>query len=137
MENEKLNKMSNDIKQKQVAAIKDIIRLTFEQLQELEKSRNVLQDQIKLLKLDLIDYKEGRLDRIRERQNLAEESKRTSVAQVSRSQSEQREGNPWYINYDITFEVDGIASSIQLNNSITKMHAAGSYKLKDGSIRYL
>ena len=137
-ENEqKLTKIGQDIKQKQISAIKDIIRLTFEQLQALQKMRNSLEEQIKILKLDLIDLKEGRLDRIHERQGMNEACKGISILQIVKKDDSQSKNNPWYINYEITFNLDGVPLIIQINNSITKMHAAGSYKLKDGTIRYL
>lgn len=137
MEEEKLAKISQDIKSKQISAIKDIIRLTFEQLQSLVKTRNSLEEQIKLLKLDLIDLKEGRLDRIHERQDMNEACKDVSILRITKKDDSQSKNNPWYINYEITFNLDAVPISININNSITKMHAAGSYKLEDGTIRYL
>lgn len=137
-ENEqKLVNISQEIKSKQIAAIKDVVRLTFEHLQSLEKMRNILQEQIKILKFDLVDLKEGRLDRINERQSMNEACKGISVLQIVKNDDNQKAGNPWYINYGITFSLDGVPISIYINNSITKMHASGSYKLKDGSIKYL
>ena len=136
-ENEqKLVNISQEIKSKQIAAIKDVVRLTFEHLQSLEKMRNILQEQIKILKFDLVDLKEGRLDRINERQSMNEACKGISILKVSKDE-EEKGNNPWYINYGITFSLDGVPISIYINNSITKMHASGSYKLKDGSIKYL
>lgn len=135
MENEKLTKIGQDIKAKQVSAIKDVIRLTFEQIQSLEKIRNGLQEQIKVLKLDLIDLKDGRLDRVHERQVMSETCKTTSILEILKKDNNEK--NPWYVDYEIKYILDSIETTIRINNSITKTHAAGSYKLKDGSIRYL
>lgn len=138
MENDKLTKISQEMKQKQISSIKEIICLTFEQLQVLEKMRNRLQEQIKVLKLDLLDLKDGRLDRIYERQCIDESCKETSILGISKKEG-QGEGNPWYISYEIIFNShqEDAPLTIYINNSLTKLHASGAYKLKDGTIKYL
>ena len=142
MENEKLERIGKDIKKEQVEAIREIVKMTFEYINDLEKEKAVIQEKMKILKHDLFDLKDGRLDRILERQNTNEACKSISVVCISKIvQAEAK--NPWYEDYDLTFSslIEGSDISefrkIRLNNSITKTHAAGTYKLKDGTIRYL
>jgi hypothetical protein len=138
MENDKLNKISDDLKQRQIAAIKEIVKLTFEHIDGLEKVKAGIQDHIKILKHDLFDLKDGRLDRILERQGMNEEIKGLSIIKVSCKQGEQGK-SPWYVEYEVAYSIanDADIVKVSVNNSVSKMHASGSYKLKDGSIKYL
>lgn len=137
MENDKLNKISQEMKAKQAEAIKNIVRLTLEQVQSIEIVRNGLQEQLKILKFDLIDLKEGRLDRIYERQETNENCKNISILKVSKNNINNSENNPWYINYQVAYNLDNAQIITLINNSITKIYASGTYKLKDGVIKYL
>jgi len=135
MESEKLNGIKREMKQKQISMIKEAVRLTFEKLEEIEKQKNGLQNQIKILKHDLFDLKDGRLDRVLERQSLNEETKLISVIVVTKAvNGASVNASPWYEDYE--FKV-GEGEPCKINNSMMKTHASGSYKLKDGTIRYL
>ena len=135
MENEKLDALKRDIKQKQVDIIKEAVRLTLEKLEVMEKQKDVLQDQLKVLKHDLFDLKDGRLDRILERQSLSEEVKKVSMVLVTKTTGQTvTNTSPWYEEYE--FKLVG-GEACKINNSLTKTHASGSYKLKDGTIRHL
>lgn len=138
MENEKLDAIKKELKAKQIAIIKESVQLTFEKLEEIEKQKNELQNQIKILKHDLFDLKDGRLDRVLERQSLNDEVKTISVIVVtkpaSNGQTQVTATSPWYEDYEFKL-MEG--ESCKINNSITKTHAGGSYKLKNGTIRYL
>ena len=134
MENEKLESIKKEMKQKQVDIIKEAVQKTFEKLEELEMHKNELQNQIKILKHDLFDLKDGRLDRILERQSLNDEAKSISVMVVTKcTNGVSVNSSPWYEDYGFKIgEID-----CRVNNSITKTHASGSYKLKTGEIKYL
>jgi len=135
MENDKLDAIKRDMKQKQVDIIKEAVRLTLEKLEVMEKIKDVLQDQLKVLKHDLFDLKDGRLDRILERQSLSEDVKKVSVVLVTKTTGQAvTNTSPWYEDYE--FKLVG-GESCKINNSLTKTHASGSYKLKDGTIRHL
>jgi uncharacterized protein (UPF0335 family) len=137
MQNDKLDSIKREMKEKQVAVIKEAVQQTYEKLETLEKNKNDLQNQIKILKHDLFDLKDGRLDRVLERQSLNEGVKLISVIVVTKPAPNGQVHNnvsPWYEDYD--FQVVG-GEVCKINNSITKTHASGSYKLKDGTIRYL
>src|SRR3972149_2449788 len=140
MENEKLKQISSELKQRQITAIKEVVTLTLEKLHALEREKNKLQEAAKMLKMDLVDLKEGRLDRILERQSINNE-KPASVVVIGGGEADQRGGNQWYgddiIPYPSALKPDEPPARISINNSISKMHASGTYKLGDGTIRYL
>ena len=140
MDNEKLKQISSELKQRQITAIKEVVTLTLEKLHALEREKNKLQEAAKMLKMDLVDLKEGRLDRILERQSI-NNGEATSVVIIGRREGDQGEGNQWYVDYTVTYlnalKPNELPVAIRINNSITKMHASGTYKLGDGTIRYL
>lgn len=134
MENEKLDAMKKEIKEKQVALIKKAVCLTYEKIEDLERQKNELQNQMKVYKHDLFDLKDGRLDRILERQSMDANAKELSVVKITKlPSSENKNSSPWYEDYIFSLGEE----SCKINNSMTKTHASGSYKLKDGGIRYL
>ncbi|MFH1231366.1 MAG: hypothetical protein V1709_07720 [Planctomycetota bacterium] len=135
---QRLDSIKREMKQKQIIIIKEAVQLTFEKLEELEKQKNIIQNSIKILKHDLFDLKDGRLDRVLERQSLNEEVKSISVIAVTKivvpNGQVQVNVSPWYEEYEFKI-LEG--EPCKINNSMTKTHASGSYKLKDGTIRYL
>jgi len=139
MEDKKLDALKLEIKAKQVAAIKEAVRLTFEKIEELEKDKNTIQNRIKIYKHDLFDLKDGRLDRILERQSLDANARSISVITIAKSINQAINTSPWYEEYVVSIpglELPEI-KDVKINNSITKTHASGTYKLSDGSIRSL
>ena len=135
MENGKLNAIKQEMRQKQIFIIKEAVQLTFEKLEEKEKQKNVLQNQIKILKHILFDLKDGRLDRILEMQTTDEEVKAVSVITVTKiTNGTSVNASPWYEEYEFKV-LEG--EPCKINNSMTKTHASGSYKLNDGTIRYV
>lgn len=139
MDNIALDKIRRELKEKQLMIIKEAVQLTFEKLEEYELQKNMIQKNIKLLKHDLFDLKDGRLDRILERQAINAEVKSISIIVVSKPASNANV-SPWYEDYDfnvIRSSDKASSEGCKVNNSLTKIHASGSYKLNDGSIRYL
>lgn len=134
--NRTLGKTKEEIKQRQVNSVKAAVELTFEALEAMEREKSILQDKIRVLKHDLYDLKDGRLDRIAERQELGGD-KKVSEFMVKRIGGQPSSISPWYVEYDMEVGKDGMDLSHRINNSMTKMHASGTYKLKSGDIRYL
>jgi len=139
MENNKLDKIKQDMKAMQITVIKQAVKHTFERLEALEKEKNDVQNKIKILKHDLFDLKDGRLDRILERQSMDDETRTISVVIVAKvpAVAGQSNASPWYEEYKVSVLGDNGVVDCNINNSITKTNASGSYKLADGSIRYL
>lgn len=134
--NQTLGKTKDEIRQRQVKAIKIAVELTFEALEKMEREKSILQDKIRVIKHDLYDLKDGRLDRIAERQELGGD-KKISEFVVKKIDGQPGSLSPWYVEYTMEVGKDDEDFSYTVNNSITKMHASGTYKLKSEEIRYL
>lgn len=136
MNNSKLDSMQAELREKQIQNIKAAVRLTLEKMEELERQKGILQDQIKILKHDLFDLKDGRLDRIVERQTLQTES--TAISRIKVVKQENVPGtSPWYEHYELCVQDgDGILSC-KVNNSLIRMHASGTYRLTTGEVKYV
>ena len=131
-----LAKKKEELRQEQIHTVKTLVQETLEKLEILEREKNALQGKIKILKHDLFDLKDGKLDRILERQELDIEAKNTSVFSVSKVEGQENTSS-WYVNYDVTVATVELNFIAKTNNSLVKVNASGSYKLKDGTIRYL
>ena len=71
-------------KEKQIANLKQFITKTLDAISHQNKIRDEANKRISILKKDLDDLKEGRLDRIEERQKKDPETLKVSVATVER-----------------------------------------------------
>lgn len=120
--------------QKQIEAIKQVVRQTFEQIDALEKIKSEAQEKIKILRHDIFDLKDGRLDRIVERQSMDAKIKEISILDITKSGGG---ANPWYVEYEMTYAIDGTVIMVVVNNSVAKMHSSGTYKIGNGTIKYL
>lgn len=137
-----LSKTREEIKTQQTTAVKESVSQTFAALEKLEQAKALVQEKIKVLKHDLYDMKDGRLDRIAERQ-LINADPTLSVFTVKKIDGQLSTISPWYIEYSL--EVlkkgeegqDSQVISCSINNSIVKLHASGTYKMESGNIRYL
>lgn len=89
--------------EKQVQEVKRIVTKTLEKIEKLRTQIRDLQKQERILKLDLEDLKEGKLDQIAERQEVDKEAKSTSVVVIIKDREVVREQNPWYWPYRITW----------------------------------
>lgn len=136
MDSTKLNKISDDIKESQKIHVKELVTLTFEKVEALEAMKAKIMDQLKILKHDLFDLKDGRLDRILERQNMNAETCVISAIKVQRKEG-QTSNNPWFTDYEVSYTCNGTSSKVVINNSAAKTHASGTYKLQNDSIKYL
>lgn len=125
-----------------VDLVKHVAALTLQRLAEVEKTINDLQAMRASLKRDCADLKEGRLDRIEERHKIDQASKDHAVFTVEKNVVVGRlDANPWYYPFIIStrntkgkFEAH---VSLEINNSITKINAPGSYKMPNGEVRFL
>ncbi len=96
----------NSLREKQVEEVKKIVLKTLEKLDALKRDRESAQDRvkdidekIKLLKMDIEDLKDGRLDRMAERQEKDPEAKGVSVIVIIKEKVVEREVSPWYWPY--------------------------------------
>jgi hypothetical protein len=132
------------IKEEQkIAVIKSIVKESLEELERVENKINELQQKKSSLKRDLMDLKEGRLDRIEERHNVDIESRTHSVFFIEKKVEVGVDyESKWYIPYivnilDYCGDSPSKSEKVVINNSLAKINASGVYKLKDGKIKNL
>jgi len=123
----------------QVDLIKRAVRETFHEMKKIEDSLNNLQQIRNALKRDLIDLKDGRLDRIEHRQDIDSISKESSVFTVHQKvEIGGKDKSQWYVPYSILFRKDtDPPTQVTINNSIAKIHAGGACQLDTGEVKYL
>ena len=68
----------------QKALVKNIIQNTLLKIQNLQGEKQIIEDQIKILKLDIEDFKDGKLERMVERQLIDKESVDVSVVKIKK-----------------------------------------------------
>lgn len=117
---------------KDISNVKQIIKLTLEKINESEKERDLIQEHIRILKHDLDDFKDGRIDRILERHKISDTACGVSIFEIEKKVASNNK-NHWYDEY--SFKGLNINDCI-ITNSAAKVNASGTYKLSDGSIRY-
>ena len=136
--------MSSDSKEKpqtnrgnKKEAIKHVVALTLEKLSHVESDLSEKQKERSALKRDLNDLKEGRLDRIKERHDVDVDSRCISVLSLELKVTigEEKTGNLWYIPYILSLATGEMLAEI--NNSLTKTHAAGTYALSTGETKHV
>jgi hypothetical protein len=147
--------------EQQVAEVKKIVKRTLEKVEKLKKERAEVDEQIKILKMDLDDLKEGHLERVAERQEKDERAKGISVVVIIKEKVIERDMSPWYWPYRITWnernypinpihqwtctntagEVtygcdSGYSNSVYLNNSVAKNNAIGTYDVSGDIVHF-
>lgn len=91
-----------ELENKLIEKIKDIVKKTLEHIKILDEKIDTLQEERKILKLDLDDLKEGRLDRIEQRQKEDAKAKKTSVVEVIR-EVHHHHYDWWYQPYKLIY----------------------------------
>jgi len=155
-----------DLQEKQKKEVKLIVLKTLEKINSLNNDRKKAKDtvkeldaKIKLLKMDIEDLKEGRLDRIAERQEKDDEAKKVSVVIIIKEKEVIREYPYWHWPYRITWidpqpicpstwtwtvdkdntsgtiyqTYDGCYYTNQITSSVAKWSTKGSYEV-DGNV---
>lgn len=144
-------------KEKQIEEVKKIVLKTLEKIEQLNKDKEDIKkkekdidNQIKVLKMDIDDLKEGRLDRIEERQEKDMKAKETSVVIIIKEKEVIKESNPWSWKYNVywpnpfvfpyssnsTLGCDSTIDNISfvdatITNSVAKNETIGTYIVGD------
>lgn len=93
-----------ELKEKQVQEVKRIATKTLEKLADVDKKIKDLQEQKKILKMDIEDLKEGKLDRMVERQEIDPKAKEVSVVIIIKEKEIIKEYNPWHYPYTVIWQ---------------------------------
>lgn len=145
-----------ELKEKQVKVVKEIVKKTLEKLDDVKGKIKELQEEKKILELDIDDLKEGRLDRIEERQTVDPKAKKVSVVVIIKEK--EIVNNSWYqpyyierwnvpvyptINYSnglssaggfVTTDLSDFTNCndvMTINCSVAKANVAGAYDIND------
>jgi hypothetical protein len=84
--------------EQQKEAIKEIVQQTLEKIERLDNQIKELEDEKRILKLDIEDMKNGKLDLIEERQRKSEKARNTSLVIIKEIHKEYVP-TPWYQPY--------------------------------------
>jgi anaerobic ribonucleoside-triphosphate reductase len=91
-----------ELKDRQVQEVKKIVLKTLEKIKDQEKIRDEASKKVKILKMDIDDLKEGKIERIVERQEKDDEAKNTSVVIIIRETVNNY--SPWYVPYRVVWQ---------------------------------
>lgn len=108
---EGLELAEKEAREKAVQEVKRIAQKTLERIESIEKEIDKakedvkkLEDQKKILRMDIDDLREGKLDRIAERQDKDPEAKKISVVLIIKEKTIIREISPWYWPYTVIWQ---------------------------------
>ena len=100
-------------KEKQVEEVKRIVTKTLEKLEEVKTEIRELNDERKLLEMDIEDLKEGKIERIVERQEKDPRARKVSVVVILKEKEVIREVNPWYWPYRVIWPSYPVQTPVQ------------------------
>lgn len=130
----------DSLRDKQKEEVKKIVKKTLEKLDSIKKEIKELREQEKLLELDIDDLKEGKLDRIVERQETDPKAKAVSVVIIIKEKETIREvpAPYWYWPYTVYWQ-DKPATNYPKWSSTnivpgTEVRYASSCQLSNGSV---
>ena len=160
MKKEKVKKAfteaQKEVREKAVEQLKNFIKKTLEARERQINVRDEASRKIKILDKDIQDLKEGRIDRIEERQKADPKAKETSVAIVEKikvvEHHHHHDYDRWYWPYQFTWTIpcaplfamtdSGVdinstsglistsnSSNFTLNNSMAKDFTVGAYSI--------
>ena len=136
-----------EMKEDQIKHVKELAKRTLKKQEIITRERDDANKKLAILKKDIQDLKEGRLDRIEERQKKDPLALKTSVAKIEKVPEDKVKeihhhhyGDRWYWPYHITWltlETSGIAATFTLNCSVAKDFTAGAYAMENGTTSYI
>lgn len=94
----------NEVEEKAIENLKKIIKNILETKKKKETERDELDEDIKILKQDIDDFKAGRLDKIKERHDTVEKADKVAPINITIIQDNSRKiypTQPWKWNYEV------------------------------------
>jgi len=90
--------------------VKLIVKTTLQEIEKLQDQKKEIEEKLKILKLDIEDLKEGKLERIKERQEKDPLAKQVSLIIIKETIREREVPvpSPWYTPYTITWNTPGV-----------------------------
>lgn len=132
-----------ELEGKEVEHLKGVIKTLLENKKKKEKERDEIDDQIRVIKQDIDDFKAGRLDKIKERHEVNTEADRSlpiSIRILNDGGFIHYPTQPWRWNYSLTYPTSTIGtfgsafSTINLSGSTAATFTTGTYHLGDTTV---
>jgi len=98
-----LREAENELEEKNIKELKRVIKSTLLRIKELDAEIKTKQEEKRILKLDIDDFKEGRLDRIEERQAKDKTAKKVAIVRVVKVKEIHHHHDRWYNPYVVTW----------------------------------
>ena len=95
-----------EVQEKSIENLKNIIKRLLEKLKDKQDKKNDLEEEIKLIKDDIEDFKKGRLDKIKERHDKDDRANDVSPIHITIINDNYRTiypAQPWRWNYDVVW----------------------------------
>lgn len=96
-----------EVQEKSIENLKNIIKRLLEKLKDKQDKKNELEDEIKLIREDIEDFKKGRLDKIKERHDKDNRANKVSPINITIINDNSRityPTQPWRWNYDVVWQ---------------------------------
>jgi hypothetical protein len=140
-----------EIQDKEIASFKEIVLRLLEKKKELDEEKSELEKEIKVVRQTIDDFKEGRLDKVKEMLEKNEEAKKILPLQIVIIQNDNWILNPlkpwnwnyqltWQPRYDglVTYSNDGMSNvfpcmSANLIGTTASNFTSGTYNLSNGN----
>lgn len=132
-----------ELEGKEVEQLKGIIKALLESKKKKEKERDEIDDQIRVIKQDIDDFKAGRLDKIKERHEVNAEADRSlpiSISIVNDNSVVCYPVQPWRWNYAVTYPMSTLGAfgnafnTFNVSGSTAATFTAGTYHLGDTTV---
>lgn len=133
----------NEVEEKQIENLKNIIKNILQKKKDKEKEIEDLQEDVKILKQDIDDFKSGRLDKVKERHELDPKANTVAPIQITIINNERYIRNPvkpWYWDYEVVwynpnnFLTVPNASGFCGSGTVTATHTTGTYLVNGSTI---
>lgn len=96
----------NEVEEKEIKHLKTIIKNLLEEKNRLEKNKDELEEQIKVVKQDIDDFKSGRLDKVKERHDKNPHANVVAPINIVIINDNSRKNypqKPWMWNYEVNW----------------------------------
>jgi len=122
-----------EVQEKSIENLKNIIKRLLEKLKDKQDKKNDLEEEIKLIKDDIEDFKKGRLDKIKERHDKDDRANDVSPIHITIINDNSRTiypTQPWRWNYDVIWNYNpnygGYTTTPLSSNNLTYLSASGT-----------
>lgn len=118
---------------KQIAEVKEIVKRTLEEIEVLKGKKSNIDEKLKILKLDIEDLKNGKLERIKERQDKDPKAKKISIIIIKQKEPTVPTQSSWYQPYYIKWNTQQYPRDNQIfcdDESYTYSNNSGSNDLR-------